>query len=79
MFEFGERTPPFDPGRRRMSSKSLAVDRELVSSLQGTLLQFKVRRQLRRGRTGLCLGGIKAGCARERGRARGARAEGKPC
>ena len=62
----------------RMAMKSMnavltaAVGSELVSSLQGTLLQSRVRRQFRRGRTGLCFGRIKAGCARERGRARGA-------
>jgi hypothetical protein len=66
-FEFGERTPHFDRGRRRMRSKSLAMDRH-NSSLEN-LLRLKVRRQHSDvARSGLCFGRIKAGC--ERGRAR---------
>ena len=46
MFEFSERTPHLNStaivaGCARRASR---VDRELVSSLQGTLLQLKVRR-----------------------------------
>ena len=67
VFEFSERTPQLNStaivaGCARRSSR---VDRELVSSLQGTLLQLKVRKQFRRGRTGLCFGRITGAWMRE--------------
>ena len=50
-----------------------AVGSELVSSLQGTLLQLKVRRQFRRGHTGDYASRLQGSRLDARGDARAAR------